>query len=96
MSNKPPGPIVGKGRIKVGTPICQGQHCGNWPQCIPPKSEYCESDTYHLVSKTPDMIFDVEWNGLNWVCSSDGYNYDSKDSYGSILIYKVDGVELLT
>lgn len=93
--------IVGKGRIKLGTPIFQDHRFCKWPECCPPESEY-HGDDYEYLAKDPYMIFDVEWDGRSWDCKANGYGYHKSLGYngeygnGSIFIRIFDGVELIT
>jgi len=96
----PPDRIVGRGRIVKGAAISQDFHFGKWPQCCPPRSEY-KDEEYQYLTKRPDMIFDVEWNGRYWDCKADGYGHLRANGEigeygnGSIFVFAFDGVELI-
>ncbi len=68
-----------RGQIKKGAGIFQDHLFCRWPDCWTPP-------------KDPNMFFDVEWNGIFWVCEAPGYGSKEDYGYGSIFVKKFDDV----
>lgn len=87
QNGKKGGVMKGKGRIKKGAMVGQDHSFMRWP----------------ILRKDadPDTIFDVEWNGKQWVCRADGYGYlrsnGDKGEYGNgaVYVFAFDNVKLL-
>lgn len=84
------------GRIKRGTGIMQDMSFMRWPHCHAPGGGEEAED--------PDMIFEVEWKGIEkdgwWDCTAWGYGVlgtKNGEGYGSgsIFVNGRDGVDLV-